>query len=89
MRPSATLRLSPEAVSTFAISLLRGGVLVVVQPSEGLPDAHRILRSADPANVRVPRSATRASIWPTGAPRPTRTTVGRLIPPVLASFVPA
>ncbi len=47
--------LSPEAVGAFAVDLLRGGVLIAVRPQAGLPDAKRILRRAEPANVRVPK----------------------------------
>lgn len=52
---AAALGLSPAAVGTFAVSLLRGSVLVAVNPAEGLPDAQRILRNAEPANVRTPK----------------------------------
>ncbi|MHB1007411.1 MAG: hypothetical protein ACYC3S_17485 [Chloroflexota bacterium] len=50
----AQFGLSPEALSTFYISLLRGSVIVAVEPREGLPDAQRVLRSVEPANVRTP-----------------------------------
>lgn len=52
---AAALGLTPAAVSTFTISLLRGSVLVAVRPVEGLPEAQRILRNAEPANVRTPK----------------------------------
>ena len=57
---AATLGLSPAAVNTFSVSLLRGSVLVAVQATEGLPDAQRILRNAEPATVRMPKETNEA-----------------------------
>lgn len=55
---SATLAegfgLSPEALSTFYLTLMRGGVVVAVEPREGLPDAQHVMRGVEPANVRTP-----------------------------------
>jgi hypothetical protein len=53
---AAALGLPVEALGTFAIGLLRGGVLVAVRTEdEGLAEVQRVLRRAEPANVRIPK----------------------------------
>ncbi|MCL5108945.1 MAG: hypothetical protein M1401_08810 [Chloroflexi bacterium] len=51
---AAALGLSPEAVATFGVSLLRDSVLVAVRgEDEAVATARKIMRSADPANERI------------------------------------
>ena len=57
----AALGLSAEAVGTFGVSLLRDGVLVGVRAEEeGLAAARKVLRSAEPANVRIAKQQNEA-----------------------------
>lgn len=57
----AALGLSAAAVGTFGVSLLRDSVLVVVRgEEEGLVTARKVMRSADPASVRIAKQTNDA-----------------------------
>lgn len=53
---AASLGLSEEALSTFSLTLLSGGVLIAVRTGdEDLAKARKIMRGVEPANMRIPK----------------------------------